>query len=245
MSVFHFQQFSVRQQDAAMKVCTDATLFGAMAPVAGGEKVLGIGTGTGLLALILAQMGVASVVAVELDSAACREAAFNFRRSPWNERLIPVQADIRRYAKNTAGEYDLIICNPPFFQAHSRSPDAARRLARHDDSLPRRDLLAVVNRLLAADGLFHLLLPVHAVESFVALADAAGLSLHCRTDIRGYARNNPKVAVLVFARRAGMAVQRTLTIYREERIYSPPSEYLLSRFLLRFAGVDRHRLQDC
>ncbi|BAO45100.1 tRNA1(Val) (adenine(37)-N6)-methyltransferase [Thiolapillus brandeum] len=238
MSVFHFQQFSVRQQQAAMKVCTDATLFGAMAPVAGGERVLDIGTGTGLLSLMLAQRGIASVTAVELDSAAAAEAAFNFRSSPWSDRLQVLQADIRDYAETAVAAFDLVICNPPFFQDHSKSPDNARRLARHNDSLPPADLLTTVDGLLTPKGLFHLLLPMHAVESVVALAPSCGLNLRCRTNIRGYARNKPKVAALVFAREEGMLLQRTLTIYREERIYSPDSQYYLSDLLLRFAKVN-------
>ncbi len=235
MSFFHFQQFSVRQVQTAMKVCTDATLFGAMAPVAGGERALDIGAGTGLLALILAQSGAASVTAVELDPAAAEEADFNFRQSPWRERLMALRADIRDVAGKATERFDLVVCNPPFFQNHSKSSDAARQQARHDDSLPRQDLLAAVDRLLTPEGLFHLLLPTHAVDSFLKLAGAQNLYLQCRTDIRGYRRNRPKVAALVFARRPGPALQRMLTIYREEGGYSPASEYYLSRLLLRFA----------
>jgi len=238
LSVFHFQQFSVQQKQSGMKVCTDATLFGAMAPVAGGERVLDMGAGTGLLSLILAQMDVASVTAVELDPAAAAEAAFNFRSSPWSDRLHAVQADIRDYAEAAEASFDLVICNPPFFQDHSKSPDKARRLARHNDSLPPEDLLAAVDGLLTPKGLFHLLLPMHAVEDFAALAQPRGLNLHCRTDIRGYTRNKPKVAALVFTREAGVLMQRTLTIYREERIYSRASMYYLSDLLLRFATVN-------
>ena len=219
-----------------MKVCTDATLFGAMAPVAGGERALDIGTGTGLLALILAQSGAASVTGVELDPAAAEEADFNFRQSPWGERLTALRADVREYAAKAKERFDLVVCNPPFFQNHSKSSDAARQQARHDDSLPRQALLSAVDRLLTPGGLFHLLLPTHAVDSFLDLAGGRGLYLQCRTDIRGYRRNRPKVAALVLARQPGLAVQRTLTIYGEEGCYSPASEYYLSRLLLRFAS---------
>ncbi len=243
MSFFHFQQFSVRQAQTAMKVCTDATLFGAMTPVAGGERALDIGTGTGLLALILAQSGTASVVGVELDPAAAEEADFNFRQSPWRERLTALRVDVRDYAAKAKERFDLVVCNPPFFQNHSKSSDAARQQARHDDNLPRQDLLAAVDRLLTSEGLFHLLLPTHAVDSFLDMAGARGLYLQCRTDIRGYRRNRPKVAALVFARQPGPALQRTLTIYGEEGGYSPASEYYLSPLLLRFAsqpGKENH-----
>ncbi len=226
-----------------MKVCTDATLFGAMTPVAGGERALDIGTGTGLLALILAQSGAASVVGVELDPAAAEEADFNFSQSPWGEELKALRADIREYAVQAEERFDLVVCNPPFYQKHSKSSDAARQQARHDDNLPRQELLVAVDRLLTPEGLFHLLLPTHAVDGFLKLADTRGLYLQCRTDIRGYGRNRPKVAALVFARQPGLAVRRTLTIYREDGCYSPASEYYLSRLLLRFAsqsGKENH-----
>ena len=236
MPVFHFQRFSVRQAQTAMKVCTDATLFGAMAPVAGGERALDMGAGTGLLALILAQSGVASVTAVELDPAAAEEAGVNFRQSPWRQRLKALHGDIREYAVQADQRFDLVVCNPPFFQNHSKSSDEARRQARHDDSLPRQDLLAAVDRLLTPEGLFHLLLPTHAVDGFLKLAGVRGLYPQCRTDIRGYRHKRPKVTVLVFARQPGLAVQRTLTIYREDGCYSPASERYLSPLLLRFAS---------
>ena len=149
-----------------MKVCTDATLFGAMAPILGGEKVLDIGTGTGLLALMAAQLGAGRITAVELTREAYEEACANFSTSPWAEKLHAIHPDIRDYATGAEGKFDLIVCNPPFFDQHSKSADDLRSLARHTDQLPYADLLASVDKLLTAEGLFHVLLPVHAVVAF-------------------------------------------------------------------------------
>ncbi len=235
MSVFHFQRFSVRQARAAMKVCTDATLFGAMAPVSGGERVLDIGTGTGLLALMAAQLGAASVTAVELDRDAFEEARTNFRASPWADRLHAVHGDIRDHAPEEGRRFDLVISNPPFFQAHSPSPDVRRHLARHTDQLSWSELLHCADRLAAKNGSLYLLLPVMAVRQVRKEAEALGWFLSRRVNLKGYERNTAKVAALWFSRTEIEYQEDTLIIYRSGRVYSRESECYLSPFLLRFA----------
>ena len=98
MSVFHFQKFSVLQSRSGMKVCTDATLFGAMMPIAAGDRVLDIGSGTGLLSLMAAQLGAGRVTGVELTAAAWEESRVNCGNSPWGERMQMIRQDIRDYA---------------------------------------------------------------------------------------------------------------------------------------------------
>lgn len=222
-----------------MKVCTDATLFGAMAPVTGGEKVLDIGTGTGLLALMAAQLGAANITAVELTEDACREAGVNFDNSPWAGRLQAVHRDIRQYAGECGERYDLIISNPPFFDGHSRSATPMRSAARHNDQLPYADLLQAVVQLLVERGQLYLLLPTHAVERFTELAAKSGLHMWRRMDIRGYEHNNPKVSALTFGRSAIPPKVLLMTIYKSPNVYSEESERYLSGFLLRFATTHR------
>lgn len=246
MSTFHFQRFSVVQNDSAMKVCTDATLFGAMAPVMGGQRVLDIGTGTGLLALMAAQLGAASITAVEVTTEAHREAAINFNSSPWSGHLQAVHQDIQGYSRGNHRPFDLIICNPPFFQDHLKSTSPLRLTARHSDQLPFPELLLAVDHLLSSDGQFYLLLPNHAVERFCLMAAAEKIHLVERTDYRGYRHNCPKVTALTFRRRPRPFVSRLLTIYRAERLYSDESQHYLVDFLLRFREVSktRDRLPD-
>ncbi|MBA1445270.1 MAG: methyltransferase [Gammaproteobacteria bacterium] len=235
MSTFRFQQFSVRQEKSAMKVCTDATLFGAMAPVKGGEQVLDIGTGTGLLALMAAQLGASHITGVELTEAAFDEAQFNFCNSPWNGRMEAVHCSIQHFSVNTPDRYDLIISNPPFFHNHSKTSDQLKRQARHTDLLPFPDLLASVDRLLADSGHFYLLLPSHAATGFAGMALEHGLHLIEQTDFRGHCHNQAKVSALTFCHQQQPCRSGLLTLYQSDRIYSQESTHYLSPFLLRFS----------
>lgn len=232
---FKFRQFAVSQAEAGMKVCTDATLFGAMAPVRAGERVCDIGTGTGLLALMVAQLGAGRVTAVELIAEVAREAADNVRASPWADRIEVVQADIKAHAAERHDRFDLVISNPPFFQRHSASDDRMRHVARHADQLSYSELLDAATSLMAETGRFYVLLPGHAADDFSDLAARAGLHLAQRTDIRGYQRNRPNVAALQYAFTAAEPCRELLTIYQADREYSTQAARWLRPFLLRFA----------
>jgi len=233
---FQFQQFRVRQSASAMKVCTDATVFGAMAPVTPGGRVLDIGTGTGLLALMAAQRGAASVDAVEIDPAAAAEAGENFAQSPWADRLRVIEGDICDPGIPARDRYDLILCNPPFFADQTQSSDPRRRRARHADQDFLEQIVAVSAVRLRQSGLFYVLLPVGRVPTLNTLAGQAGLNLTCRTDIRGYAHQPAKLAALTFARDPGSLIERCLTVYDAPRQYSAQSTVYLRDFLLRFAA---------
>jgi len=218
-----------------MKICTDAVLFGAMAPVNPGGRVLDIGTGTGVLALMAAQLGAAKVTAVELTQEAFKEAGINFNNSLWTDRLEAVHQDIQSFALTANRQYDLIISNPPFFENHLKTGDTLRNSARHTDQLPFTDLIGIAEQLLSPPGLFYLLLPAHAVAKFSAQALAVGFYLINQTDFRGYTHNEAKVSALTFSRTEAVFTARLLTIYATHNVYSQDSERYLADFLLRFA----------
>jgi len=220
-----------------MKVCTDAVLFGAMAPVNRGDRVLDIGAGTGVLSLMAAQLGAAQVTGVELTQQGYEEAHINFNNSPWAGHLEAVHQDIQGFAMTARCHYDLIICNPPFFEKHSKTTNSLRKIARHNDLLSFSDLINAVEQLLSSQGLFYLLLPVHAVEKFTAAASAAGLYLNWETAFRGYAHNKAKVSALTFSRTNAVFATCLLTIYESHRVYTKVSEFYLSPFLLRFSKI--------
>ena len=239
MSTFRFQQFSVLQKQSSMKVCMDAVLFAAMAPVKNGDRVLDIGTGTGVLSLIASQLGAGKVTAVELTEQAYQEAGINFRQSPWAERLEAVHQDIQGFAGITKQQYDLVISNPPFFENHFKTTAALRKTARHNDQLPFAELISIAGQFVSPQGLLYLLLPVHAVKKMAGEASSAGFYLTQRIDFRAYAHSVAKVSALTFSRTAAAVVSDMLTVYESSGVYTQQSEGYLSTLLLRFAKDDQ------
>ena len=195
-----------------------------------------IGAGAGVLSLMVAQLGAKQVTAVELTQASYEEAQLNFGNSPWADRLEAVHQDIQGFASSIGHQYDLVICNPPFFENHSKTTDSLRKVARHNDELPFADLIKSADQLLSSQGLFYLLLPVHAVVKFVEAALVAGFYLSKQTDFRGYSHNNAKVTALTFSRTDFVFSKSLMTIYESHRVYSQDSEHYLSPFLLRFSS---------
>jgi len=220
-----------------MKICTDSLIFGAMTPVKAGDQVLDIGTGTGLLSLMAAQLGAAEITAVELNPKACQEACHNFSQSPWTNRLTAVNTDIQSFQQSVARHYDLIISNPPFFAEHLKSGDIHRQQARHTGSLPFQALISAVDNLLSASGLFYVLLPVTAVKLFTNLAQTSGLYPTRQIHYQAIAGKPPKVAALCFSRKKMEPETETLLIYQSSGVYTPASSAYLQPFLLRFINT--------
>jgi tRNA1Val (adenine37-N6)-methyltransferase len=236
MSVFRFQQFSVSQSNTAMKICTDSLLFGAMMPVNPMDDVLDIGAGSGLLSLIAAQLGAGRVTGVELMADACREAAENFKLSPWAGRLHAVHQRIQDFAENEMGRYDLIVSNPPFFENHFHAEDPMRNAARHDSHLKHAELIKIADKLLAQTALFYVLLPAQSVPEFIRLCRQAHLYSVRQSAFRGYAHSAAKVIALTFSRvPPAQAAVETVTVYDAKDVYTAISRAYLAGFLLRFA----------
>ena len=188
---FRFKLFFVRHDRCAMKVGTDGVLLGAWTPT--GEckmqnakcKILDVGTGSGLIALMLAQRcPEAQIDAIDIDPDAVAQARENFASSPWSARLHVSQCALQEWSNNIKREasnnikqptYDLIVSNPPYFTASLKNPDAARSAARHNDTLPFSVLIAESAKLLAPDGTLALIVPTEAEPELQALAEAQGL----------------------------------------------------------------------
>ncbi|MBE6198224.1 MAG: methyltransferase domain-containing protein [Rikenellaceae bacterium] len=179
MAGFKFKQFAVEQDDVAMKVGTDGVLLGAWAECEGARRIIDIGTGTGVIALQMAQRNpTAQVQAVEIDETAARRARANFDNSPWAERMQVEQTAVQEFSP--AEKFDLIISNPPYFVDSLLPPDAKRSTARHTHDLTFEELDRSVVRLLAENGKFVLILPVTEFEKYLSLTQ---LHLVRRCDI--------------------------------------------------------------
>jgi tRNA1Val (adenine37-N6)-methyltransferase len=175
--MFKFQQFTVFQENAAMKVGTDGVLLGAWATVSEKtERILDIGTGTGLVALMLAQRcAKATIDAVEIDVPSCHDAALNFSSSPWHERLNLFGEAFYSFQDKTVNKYDLIVSNPPFFSGSLQNSCNRKATARHDRALNQEGLISGVVQLLEKNGRFTLILPVGDYDQFQLKASRAGL----------------------------------------------------------------------
>ncbi|AKD55155.1 tRNA1(Val) (adenine(37)-N6)-methyltransferase [Spirosoma radiotolerans] len=178
--MFRFKQFIIQQDRTAMKVCTDACVLGAYADVTGSQpagqvkRILDIGTGTGLLALMAAQRNqTAQIDAVEVDEAAVGQAQENVVASPFAERVHMWHGRIQDF--RPTNRYDRILTNPPFYTNHLRSPDSAVNRALHTDELSFPELIEAVVRLMEPDGQWWVLLPPFEAEKLALLANQAGL----------------------------------------------------------------------
>ncbi len=164
-SYFEFKQFKVEQSKVAMKVGTDGVLLGAWAGFdANPSSILDIGTGSGLIALMMAQRFTSALIhAVDIDSAACAQADDNFRLSPWSSRLSVSNKNISDVNLED-GKFDLIVCNPPFYSNAFKSVDNKRNVARHSVALPYEELFRCVSSLIVIGGLFSLIYPYEHVH---------------------------------------------------------------------------------
>lgn len=174
--VFHFKQFSVCQNKSAMKVGTDGVLLGAWVPVDGIRTILDVGTGTGLIALMLAQrQPQAAITAIDIDTVACGEATENFNASPWDHRLTVLHTSVQDFSNTSDYKFDLLVSNPPYFSRSLQAPCDRRSKARHDESLSISELLSCSRRLIHETGHLALILPVSQHEKLSLAAREHGL----------------------------------------------------------------------
>lgn len=199
---FQFKQFSVEQDRCAMKIGTDGVLLGAWAPIEHNPfNVLDIGTGTGIISLMIAQRSHAEQIdAFEIDEDAYEQAVGNFENSPWGDRLFCFHAGLDEFMEEPEDEYDLIVSNPPFYTEDYSSGNEQRDLARFADALPFEDLAEAANLLLSEYGIFAVILPYKEEEKFIALAKDFDLFPIKITRVKGTPTTEIKRSLLAFSR---------------------------------------------
>ena len=215
-----------------MKVGTDGVLLGAWATVKSAKSCLDIGTGTGLLALMVAQRNRdVAVVAIELDDEAVIQAKENVEVSPWPNRIQVVHSDVRSYC--AVKTFDHIISNPPYFNDSLKSSDTHRSLARHTSTLSYMELLACVKNLLAPQGIFSLILPYDVCTEFIDLAKSHNLYCSRFCKVMPLPNANPKRALMEFSFSNSDTVLEELVIESGGRhCYSAEYKELTKEFYL-------------
>ena len=187
---FHFKHFSLYHHRSTMKVGTDAVLLGRWVEVKPTDVVLDIGTGCGILPLMLAQKGISQVDAVDLDAVSIEEATINFGASQWRDHLKAYCSDIVEF--QTDKKYDLVISNPPFFNRFSKCDSERKSRARHNDAgLSYATICREVGRLIQPDGRLSIVLPFNVMHEFLKTAEQFGLYLHKRLTIIPIAGKDP------------------------------------------------------
>jgi len=198
---FQFKQFKVEQRLCAMKVGTDGTLLGAWAR--GGATVLDVGTGTGLIALMMAQrFPEARITAIDIDPTACEQAEENVRQSPFAQQIQVAQADFASFTSLTipSSTFEAIVSNPPYFQRSLECPDEKRTLARHTASLPFDMLMQQAFRLLSDAGSFSLIIPAEGKASLEAQAALTGFFKTRECAVKTTPRKQPRRYLLEFCK---------------------------------------------
>lgn len=209
---FKFKQFSLQQDQCAMKIGTDGVLLGAWAPIDHNpNSVLDIGAGTGILSLMLAQRSFAETIdAIEIDENAYEQCVNNFEDSPWGDRLFCYHASLSEFTEEVDETYDLIVCNPPFFLPPKTRPPLkpsttventgeSRFIARSQSAMPFEQLLRSVSILLSENGLFTVVIPFSEEEKFIELASTVGLFNNKVCHVRGHASAEIKRSLMSFS----------------------------------------------
>lgn len=235
-SYFQFKQFRIVQERSAMKVGMDGVLLGAWADASGAKRILDIGTGTGLIALMMAQKNtIAEIDAIEIDSDALREAKINAQNSPWNNRINLELCSFQEFARRADQKYDLIVSNPPFFTNGHKAPLENRAQARHSDSLPLDDLISGAVNMLNTSGKIALVLPS---ETFPEIEKLTGenklfISRLCRVKPNP---QKPEFRILIELTNSECFLKEESLLIEFERHhdYTPEYKALTKDFYLKF-----------
>jgi len=232
---FHFKQFSINHHNSTMKVGTDAILLGCWCDISNAEMILDIGTGSGIIALLMAARSKAKIDAVELDKLSASEASENFSSSRYSKQLNIYNLDFNDFVKRAEQKYDVIISNPPFFSNDLLPLNPSRKAARHINELTHNKLCEGAKKLLTKDGRFNIVLPVNLFTDFIKTAQSYGLHLYRKLLIYAKPGKNPNRVNLEFRfeNRSKVIVEK-ITIRDENGLHSEQYKNFVDNFLMKF-----------
>ena len=232
--VFRFKQFSVRHEKCAMKVGTDGVLLGAWCDVENARSTLDIGTGSGLIALMVAQRNPhTSILAIDIEPLAVEEANYNFTNSPWADRLHAIEADFVSFSELTEMRFDLIVSNPPFFVDSLTCPDTNRSIARHTTQLPFDKLISGAANLLTPEGKLCLITPADCENLISDLSQTNNLHITGKTFVHPTPDALPKRILWKISNHMAAIEEHHLTIEIERHQYTKSYIALTQQFYLK------------
>jgi tRNA1Val (adenine37-N6)-methyltransferase len=230
---FSFKQFTIHQDKSAFKVGTDGVLLGACAGLSGIGNILEIGSGTGVVSIMLAQRCDATITAIEPDFDSFMQTTENVARCKWHDRIKLEHTDLQNF--KTSEKFDLIITNPPYFSDSLKNPDARKAVTRHNDSLSSAEILDGALRLMKEDGHLQLIMPY--AEGNVFIAEAAGYGLYCNNilKIKPLPSGEIRRLILTFSKIKRKPVEKFLTIENGVRHeFTEEYKILTKEFYLKF-----------
>ena len=238
MKPFIFKEFTVHQNKSAMKIGTDAVILGAWCDLKNNpDTILDIGSGTGVISLMLAQRSNASTIeAIEIDEKAYEQSVENFENSIWGDRLFCYHGDFYEFSQQITKEqetYDLIVSNPPFYKDEYKTTDPSRNSARFETSLPFEYLLKGVRQILSENGIFTLILPFKEEQSFIKAANSNSLYLKRVCRVKGNSISEIKRSLLEFTLSHNTLIEEELIIEKERHQYTNAYIELTKDFYLR------------
>ncbi len=180
---FQFKRFKIIQEQAAMKVGTDGVLLGAWADITSAKTILDIGTGTGVIALMMAQRSNAKITGIEIEKNASEEASKNILNSPWSQRINIINTSLQCFDKKS-NSFDLIISNPPYFANSQKSKCELLAIAKHNYLLPPIDFITCSCQMLNPKGKLAVILPAESAGTLIRLAEKNNLFLQRETEVR-------------------------------------------------------------
>lgn len=234
---FSFKQFTIHQDRCAMKVGTDGVLLGVLAPTIDSGRILDIGTGTGLVGIMLSQRcPQAMVTGVELDAKAAKQAEENATSTGWKIKII--NKSIQDFSSQCEEKFDIIVSNPPYFINSLKAPEKNRNTARHTDELSYEELIESAEKLLSEEGKFSVIIPYSEEENFIGIANKRNLIAVSSVRIIPKVGKEPKRSVITFCRcknKINCNINVTeLVIEKEERhCYSDEFKNLTADFYLK------------
>lgn len=234
--IFQFKHFAVWSHIGGFKVGTDAVLLGAWADVSKSDSIIDIGSGTGVLALMLAQRTNASITAVELNTNAASQAEYNFQRAPFGRFNLRNEA-LQDFAKTCDRKFDHVVCNPPFFQFSSKPISDTLQNAKHTDSLEPSELIACSAMFTSNQGRLSLVIPYSDQNYWIELAGSEGFYPRKKLFVRPAPEFDYKRVLIEFGKSEGPCKDQNLTLEEGEadhRCYTSEFQEMMKDYFIRF-----------